>query len=86
MTNALYILGLLLAFGIVGNMDYAEEMRQEAERQSIRADLNRAALVACLNGGAPGLFIEQADGSRNYLVCDRPYEVSDKNVKHRRTS
>ena len=78
--NLLIIAILMLAFGIVGSMDYADEQRQESERMAASAELNRAALLACLNGGSPGLYIEQPDGSRQYLVCSEPYEVSDKNT------
>lgn len=74
--NLALIAGLLVCYGIVGRMDYEDELIAEAEASAANADLNRAALLACLNGGAPGLYIEQADGSRQYLVCEQPYEVS----------
>ena len=74
------IAGLILVLGITGTMDYADEVRAEAMAQEARADLNRAALLACLNGNAPGLYVEQEDGSRQYLVCSDPYYVSDKNT------
>lgn len=77
------IAGLILAFGIVGSIDYAEEQRQEAEQQSARADLNRAALVACINQQAPGLYIERADGVREYLVCGEPYYINNQNTGRR---
>ncbi len=81
--NAALIVGLLIAFGIVGRLDYEDELRQQAEASAASADLNRAALLACLNGGAPGLYTESADGVRVYLVCDPPYEVSDQNIRRR---
>ena len=74
------IAGLILVLGITGTMDYADEVRAEAMAQEARADLNRAALLACLNGNAPGLYVEQEDGSRQYLVCSDPYYVSDRNI------
>jgi hypothetical protein len=83
LTNLALIAGLLVCFGIVGRMDYEDALIAEAERQSANADLNRAALLACLNGGAPGLYTESADGVRVYLVCDPPYEVSDQNIRRR---
>ena len=80
--NATLIAGLLLIFGIVGRMDYEDALRAAAEASAANADLNRAALLACLNGGAPGLYTEH-DGVRVYLVCDPPYEVSDENIQRR---
>jgi hypothetical protein len=74
------IAGLILVLGITGTMDYADAQRAEAMAQEARADLNRAALLACLNGNAPGLYVEQPDGSRQYLVCSDPYYVSDRNI------
>ena len=81
--NVALIVGLLLCLGIVGRLDYEDELRQQAEASAANADLNRAALLACLNGGAPGLYTESADGVRVYLVCDPPYEVSDQNIRRR---
>lgn len=81
-----HLLAVFFLFIAASSYEYATEKNIEAQNHSLRADRNRDALLACLNGGAPGLFIEQPDGSRNYLVCDHPYEVSDKNVKLRRTS
>jgi hypothetical protein len=49
LTNLALIAGLLVCFGIVGRMDYEDALIAEAERQSANADLNRAALLACLN-------------------------------------
>ncbi len=69
--------GLLLAFGIVGTLDYQEELRQEAESARAQSDFHQAALLACINGGAPGLYTMTSDGGRVYLVCGKPFEVND---------
>lgn len=81
--NLALIAGLIICFGIVGRMDYEDELIAQAEASAATADLNRAALLACLNGGSPGLYTESADGVRVYLVCDPPYEVSDENIRRR---
>lgn len=81
--NIAIITGLIVAFGIVGRMDYEDELITQATASEATADRHRAALLACLNGGAPGLYTESADGVRVYLVCDPPYEVSDEGVRRR---
>ena len=81
--NSLLIAGLLIAFGIVGRMDYEDALRAEAEAAQQQATLHRDALLTCLNGGAPGLFTTDSKGHRHYLVCSAPYEVSDENTGNR---
>lgn len=50
--NAGLIVGLVLAFGIVGSLDFAEEQRIEAERHAAAAERATYALAECLNGRA----------------------------------
>lgn len=69
------LLAILCAYGIVGSVDYEDELRQQAEAQRVRADLNIAALLACMNGKAPGFYLEGQDGTRTYLVCGQPWEL-----------
>lgn len=78
------LLLILLAYGIVGRMDYEEGLRQEAEAALERASLQQAALLACLNSGAPGLYTIDDKGTRHYIVCGQPYTVSDENTRHTR--
>jgi hypothetical protein len=66
---ALTLLLMLVVYGIVGEMDYRDALRAEAERQQTRADLNQAALLACLNGRASGHYYEDSAGNRTYLAC-----------------
>lgn len=42
---------LLVAYGIVGRLDYEEELRQQAERQAAIKLQYRDAVLACLNNG-----------------------------------
>jgi hypothetical protein len=79
--NAALIAGLLIAFGIVGRMDYEDALRAEAEAALDQSALHQAALLACLNGGSPGLFTIDANGHRHYLVCGEPFTVSSENTK-----
>lgn len=80
------LLLILLAYGIVGRMDYEEGLRQEAEAAHERASLHQAALIACLNGGAPGLYTIDSEGRRHYVVCSGDsYTISDENIGQRRT-
>lgn len=81
MRTLIALLLVLAGYGIAGHLDYAEEMRQEVERQTARANQHRDALLACLNGGSPGLYTTLPDGARNYIVCDRVFEVNDRNVR-----
>lgn len=76
---------LLLAFGIVGRMDYEDALRTEAEAALDLAALNHAALVACLNGGAPGLYTLDDKGTRHYIVCSGDtWTVSDEGITNKR--
>lgn len=78
------LLLILLAYGIAGRMDYEEELRKEAEAAMDQAALQHAALLACLNGGAPGLYTIDDRGVRNYVVCGETFTVSDEGVAKRR--
>lgn len=81
--NVLAVLAILLAYGLVGSMDYAEEQRQEAEAAQARAELHQAALLACLNGGtSTGLYTVDANGHKHYIICDgEHFTVSTENVR-----
>ena len=70
--NLALIAVLFACFGIGGRMDYEDALRAEAEAHAARSDLNRASALSCLNGGAPGLYTENPDGSRMHIVCDDP--------------
>lgn len=83
--NVITLLAVLLAYGLVGAMDYAEEQRREAEAALSRAELQQAALLACLNGSAPGLYTTDENGVRNYIVCGTDHwTVNDQNLKQAR--
>ena len=79
-TTALLI-GILLAYGIVCRMDYEDELISEAQAHARQASRTQAQLLACVNGGMSGLYTEDVNGIRKYVVCDRAWEVSDENVK-----
>lgn len=79
--NVLIILVLVLLYGMAGALDQADTQAAERESADARADLNRAALLACLNGGSPGLYVEHDNGVRQYLVCGEHYYVSDENIR-----
>lgn len=79
---AVSLAAILLAFGIVGEMDYRAALRAEAERNANNAALNQAALIACLNGGAPWLYSMDDKGRRYYGVCGGDnLTISDEGVK-----
>lgn len=80
LTNALIILVLMLAYGIVGSIDYAVEQDMAAEQAEARVAEQQAAMLACLNGGSPGYYTMTKDGHRAYLVCN-VHEVTDENVR-----
>ena len=79
--TAALLVGLLLAYGIVGTLDYQDALLSEAQASARLADMHQAQLLACVNGGASGLCSEDADGVRKYVVCERAFEVSDENLK-----
>lgn len=80
----LSVAAILIGFGIVGSLDYADELRQEAAAAEQRSDMNRASLLACLNGGHTGLSVDHGNGIRQHIVCGAPYTVSDENTGGRR--
>lgn len=82
--NGVILLGLLLALGIVGTLDYQDELRQQAEAAEARYATQQAAMLACLNGGSPGPYRMTAEGHRAYLVCEI-HEVTDENVREKRS-
>jgi hypothetical protein len=71
--TAAYVAGIVLAFGIVGSMDYADEQRSEAIRQAQAAERATYALAECMNGNAQ--FVA-ADG-RSATLCMRAREVTN---------
>ncbi len=81
MKTAALLIGILLAYGIVGRMDYEDALISEAQASEARANLHQRQLLACVNGGMSGLYTEDDSGIRKYVVCDRAWEVSDENVK-----
>lgn len=64
---------ILLAYGTVGALDYADEQRQEAARQAEVAERATYALAECLNGKTR---LISADG-RTAVLCSRAYEVTN---------
>lgn len=83
--GVLMLLFILACYAVAGSLDYADAQRAEAMRQEARADLHRDALLACMNGGAPGHYTIDANGDRRYIVCGEPFEVTDQNAKGPRT-
>lgn len=81
--TAALLVGILLAYGIAGRMDYEDALISEAKAHEARANLHQQQLLACVNGGMSGLYSEDSNGIRKYVVCDRAWEVSDENVKDR---
>lgn len=79
--TAALIAAILAAYGITGTLDYHDALISEAQAHARRADLHRAQLLACINGGMPGLYSEDDNGIRTYVVCDRAFEVSDENTR-----
>jgi hypothetical protein len=79
-----YLAGLLVVLAITGTMDYQDELRADAMRAEARFADQQAAMLACLNGGSPGLYRMTQEGHRAYLVCEI-YEVTDQNVKGKRS-
>lgn len=69
------VLFLVVAYGIVGRLDYEAALVAEAQRQEARAEMNEAALVACLNGRPSGHYWEDSRGHRTYLVCRGTEEI-----------
>ena len=82
--NIAYLIALFLLYGLAGSIDYADQQAAAAEQQSALATRREAALLACLNGGSPGLYTTDAAGRRHYIVCDRPFTVSDEGVERKR--
>lgn len=81
--TAMIVIGLLLALGIVGRMDYEDQLVAEKMAAEQRYAVQQAALLACLNNGAPGYYTIDDQGHRHYIVCET-YTVSDQHVKARK--
>ena len=69
--TAMLLIGIVLAFGIAGSLDYAAEKAEEAERQAAQAERATRWLAECLNGKARFM----AEDGRSATVCDRAWEV-----------
>lgn len=80
---AMLLLAILAAYAIVGTMDYHDALLMEAETQARNAQVSQDRLLACLNGGAPGLYTTDDRGYRHHIVCDTPFTVSDEGVQQR---
>lgn len=74
---------ILAAYALVGTLDYQDQLLAEKMAAEARYSEQQAAMLACLNGGAPGYYTLTSEGHRSYLVCDL-YEVTDQNVTRRR--
>jgi hypothetical protein len=86
------IAALLVAYMIVGYIDaQADEVSQAmageaaaygaAATATRHADLHAARLARCLNGGPVGLYSTDKEGYRNYVVCDKAWEITNKGIK-----
>lgn len=60
---------LLLAFGIVGTMDYADEKAMEAQMHQVARQDVENAFLRCLNGKPT------AQTDKAVIVCQKPWEV-----------
>lgn len=78
--NAACLIAVIACYAIVGEMDYRDALRSEAEAQERNAQATQEQLIACLNGGATGLYTTDDKGHRHYIVCERPWTVSDENT------
>lgn len=75
------VLAILVAYGIVGRMDYEDALIAEAERANDHAALRGQQLIACLNGRPTGLYTENHRGERTYIVCREAEEIPVGKVK-----
>jgi len=69
--NAALVMGIVIAYGIVGTIDYATEQRAEAEHQAQVAHRATYALAACMNGTAR--FMNESGDTA--VICDKAWEV-----------
>lgn len=77
------LIGILLAYGIVGRMDYEDALITEAQIKAADARSHQERLLACLNGGSTGLYTTDEKGNRHFIVCDKAYTISDENTGKR---
>ena len=76
--TAAVLAGLLLCYGIVGRMDYEDEMRTEAAALEYRADLAEKILADCMNGTAK-FFYANTTGTgyqKTAVVCQPAQEIT----------
>ena len=75
-----YICLIILAYGIVGRLDYEDEMITARIVAEQHGEMQQARMLACLNGGMPGYYTTDLSGTKHYVVCET-YTISNANVK-----
>lgn len=78
---AFYLALIFLAYGIVGRMDYEDQLITEKIAADRDRDILQERMLACLNGGSTGYYTADANGHKHYIVCDQPFTVSTENVR-----
>jgi hypothetical protein len=78
--TAACLIAIVACYAVVGEMDYRDALQMEAEAHARNAQATQEQLIACLNGGATGLYTTDSAGNRHYIVCERPWTVSDENT------
>jgi hypothetical protein len=80
--GVLFAMIVVLLFGCVDLLDRWNEQRIAAESAQEQYALQQTAMLACLNGGAPGYYTTDSAGHRHYIVC-QTFTVSDENTRSR---
>lgn len=69
--TAMLLALILIAYGIVGRLDYEEELRQEVEVQARRAEQAEQILVECMNGKAMWV----SEDKSLMVACDKAWST-----------
>ena len=76
LTTAFIVLIIFILYGIVGRMDYEDQLKAEAEAKHWEIRDADYRLARCLNGENPGLHSINSRGERLEVVCEKAWELN----------
>ncbi len=75
-SSALIVLVLFVLYGIVGRMDYEDQLLYEKEAAARQQEDSEYRLRRCLNGQHPGLYYLDSRGNRIEVMCEKAWELN----------
>lgn len=74
--NMLVLALIGLGYFFVGMVQETTEAKIAQQRAIEQAERTQSAMIACLNGGAPGYYTRDESGAKHYIVCGETWTMT----------